>query len=204
MAPSVGALWIAASLRSSRLSVGSCVKFSDPGIVGMPGVGWPPDPRRGSVGRLAMGLNARRHQGRRSAPVNRLMSCLGLTPADNHKQDRGYRPMSENATSPRVLGCDVGKDSVVVFDSLTATTQTVENTVAALTRAFDHLERDTLLVCEATGGYETALLTTAVPGSVHPSRRSAQDQRLPALAARPWQDRHPGCQGAHPLRPGTP
>ena len=70
--------------------------------------------------------------------------------------------MSENATSARVLGCDVGKDSVVVFDSLTATTQTVKNTVAALTRALDHLERDTLVVCEATGGYETALLTTAV------------------------------------------
>ncbi len=37
--------------------------------------------------------------------------------------------MTENATCPRVLGCDVGKNTIVIFDSLTDSTQTVENTL---------------------------------------------------------------------------
>lgn len=69
--------------------------------------------------------------------------------------------MSENSTCPRVLGCDVGKDTIVIFDSLTGTTQTVENTVKALKRVLARFERDTFVVCEATGGYESALLMTA-------------------------------------------
>lgn len=69
--------------------------------------------------------------------------------------------MTENATCPRVLGCDVGKDAIVIFDSLTATTQTVDNTVKALKHALARFERDTFVVCEATGGYESALLMTA-------------------------------------------
>ena len=70
--------------------------------------------------------------------------------------------MTENATCPRVLGCDVGKDTIVIFDSLTGTTRTVDNTVKALTRLLTQFERDTFVVCEATGGYETALLNTTV------------------------------------------
>ena len=69
--------------------------------------------------------------------------------------------MTENTTCTRVLGCDVGKDTIVIFDSLTATTQTVDNTLKALTRVLGRCERDTFVVCEATGGYETALLTAA-------------------------------------------
>ena len=69
--------------------------------------------------------------------------------------------MTENATCPRVLGCDVGKDTIVIFDSLTGTTQTVDSTVKALKHVLARFERDTFVVCEATGGYETALLMTA-------------------------------------------
>ena len=69
--------------------------------------------------------------------------------------------MTGNTTCPRVLGCDVGKDTIVIFDSLTGTTQTVDNTVKALKHVLARFERDTFVVCEATGGYETALLMTA-------------------------------------------
>jgi transposase len=69
--------------------------------------------------------------------------------------------MTENATCARVLGCDVGKDTIVIFDSLTGATQMVDNTLKALARVLAGFGRDTFVVCEATGGFETALLSAA-------------------------------------------
>jgi len=59
------------------------------------------------------------------------------------------------------IGADVGKHTVMIYDSRTETSQEIANTHKALTRFFskhpDHLET-TLVVCETTGGYETVLL----------------------------------------------
>lgn len=65
--------------------------------------------------------------------------------------------MTHNARDHRVLGCDVAKDSVVMFDSTTGTTQTIDNSPKALRQALRRLGQ-VFVVCEATGGYEAALL----------------------------------------------
>lgn len=62
----------------------------------------------------------------------------------------------------RFIGCDVGKTGVVIFDSATARTRTVENTLEALSAALAGLDDTCLLVCESTGGYEAALLAAAL------------------------------------------
>ena len=73
--------------------------------------------------------------------------------------------MAEQTNPRRVLGCDVGQDSVVIFDSLTISIRTVANKPAALRRALATLvpqpDEGVLLVCEATGGHEITLLTLA-------------------------------------------
>ena len=58
----------------------------------------------------------------------------------------------------RFVGCDVGKTEIVVFDSLSGQTTQVANTSAALTAFAATLDAVSLVVCEATGGYEAALL----------------------------------------------
>ena len=63
--------------------------------------------------------------------------------------------------NPRVLGCDVGKDTIVVFDSQTATLVNVANRRAAVTRFLTRLDGTPFLVCEATGGHEDILLAVA-------------------------------------------
>lgn len=62
----------------------------------------------------------------------------------------------------RFVGCDVGKATIVVFDSETGRITTLPNEDAALA-AFAHaLAPDSLTICEATGGYEAALLDALV------------------------------------------
>lgn len=63
-------------------------------------------------------------------------------------------------TSPpsRFVGCDVGKDAIVVFDTGSGQTRTIANRKADLTRLARSLDDTCLVVCEATGGYETRLL----------------------------------------------
>ena len=69
--------------------------------------------------------------------------------------------MSDDATPLRVLGCDVAKDSVVIFDSVTGRYETAENSLKALRRALRRVGGQAFVVCEATGGYEAALLAAA-------------------------------------------
>lgn len=69
--------------------------------------------------------------------------------------------MTQTTTTTRVLGCDVGKDQVVVFDSESRTVTKLENTPPALRRHLRALDGPAFVVCEATGGYETALLEAA-------------------------------------------
>ena len=62
-----------------------------------------------------------------------------------------------------VLGCDVGKDKVVIFDSITGVIAEVCNTQKALAGALAEcgMESHSLIVCEATGGFEAPLLAAA-------------------------------------------
>lgn len=68
-------------------------------------------------------------------------------------------------TPTRFLGCDVGKTSIVVFDTRDATTRTLPNQPAALAAFAATLDATCLVVCEATGGYEDALLSALVSAS---------------------------------------
>lgn len=78
--------------------------------------------------------------------------------------------MADRTNCPQILGCDVGQDSIVIYDSLSGTTRSVDNTPGALRRALAELvsdpatgtpTTDILLVCEATGGHEASLLSIA-------------------------------------------
>jgi transposase len=62
----------------------------------------------------------------------------------------------------RVLGCDVGKDEIVVFDSASKRITRLANQVEALADFAGSLDADCFVVCEATGGYELALLAALI------------------------------------------
>jgi transposase len=67
--------------------------------------------------------------------------------------------MSVTTAAPaRFIGCDVGKTSVVVFDSRTSQTRSIPNRPADLARFAATLDHTCLALCEATGGHEDALL----------------------------------------------
>jgi transposase len=61
-----------------------------------------------------------------------------------------------------VVGVDVAKASVVLFDSQTRRTWSVANEPDALRAALSGLAEYDLMVCEVTGGYERALLEAAL------------------------------------------
>jgi transposase len=67
----------------------------------------------------------------------------------------------ETPRAIHVIGCDVAKDTVVMCDSATGTVHTVDNTMKAL-RPILRRMAPAFVVCEATGGYEAALLAAAV------------------------------------------
>ena len=70
----------------------------------------------------------------------------------------------QTQTSPpsRFIGCDVGKSSIVVFDSRGPRTQTIPNQSEALAELAGRLDETCLVICEATGGYEDLLLAAMV------------------------------------------
>lgn len=61
-----------------------------------------------------------------------------------------------------VLGADVAKASVVLFDSRTGRSWSAPNDPEALRQALGAFAEAQLLVCEATGGYEAHLLDAAI------------------------------------------
>ena len=80
--------------------------------------------------------------------------------------------MPSTANTPsRILGCDVGKAAIVVFDSRDGTTCTIANQPDALAAFAAGLDHDCLVVCEATGGYEDALLA-ALAAAARPAHRA--------------------------------
>jgi transposase len=69
----------------------------------------------------------------------------------------------EDVTTPTsFVGCDVGKAEIVVFDSRIGRTTSVPNVPEALAAFAAGLEATGLAICEATGGYEAALLDALV------------------------------------------
>ena len=62
----------------------------------------------------------------------------------------------------RVLGLDVAKATVVLFDPVSGRTLTIANQRAALLKALKPFADHELLVCEATGGHERAALEAAM------------------------------------------
>ena len=57
-----------------------------------------------------------------------------------------------------IIGCDVGKDEIAVFENDTGNAFTLPNEPQALARFANSFDPCALVICEATGGYETALL----------------------------------------------
>lgn len=86
--------------------------------------------------------------------------------------------MIPNATAPaRFIGADVGKADVVVFDASAGTCRTLPNTPAALARFAQALPSESLVVCEATGGFEAALLAACLDAGRPVHRADARKVR---------------------------
>ena len=89
--------------------------------------------------------------------------------------------MADRTNYRQVLGCDVGQDSIVIFDSLSGTTRSVDNEPAALRRALAELACEptngVLLVCEATGGHEITLLNLALQAGLAAHRADPRKAR---------------------------
>jgi len=80
--------------------------------------------------------------------------------------------MSRSATPvARFIGCDVGKSSIVLFDSATQRSRTIPNEPQALADFAAALDARCFVVCEATGGYEAGLLAALLAAGV-PSHRA--------------------------------
>jgi transposase len=80
-------------------------------------------------------------------------------------------PATAIAAVLRVVGCDVGKAKITVFDTLTGRTSEVTNEPEALAAFVQQFGSECLVVCEATGGYERDLLIAAVEAGV-PAHRA--------------------------------
>jgi transposase len=70
--------------------------------------------------------------------------------------------MEDLTTPTSFVGCDVGKAEIVVFDSQTGRTVSLPNERRALAAFAAGLDTTGLVICEATGGYEAALLDALV------------------------------------------
>tara|TARA_B100000378_G_scaffold274731_1_gene269634 strand:+ start:130 stop:1077 length:948 start_codon:yes stop_codon:yes gene_type:complete len=66
----------------------------------------------------------------------------------------------------RVLGFDVSKDTITIFDSAVNQVTNIANSARALRRLFAHLEGNCLAVCEPTGGHEALLIAELSAASI--------------------------------------
>lgn len=83
--------------------------------------------------------------------------------------------LSTLTTRPtRILGCDVGKSEIVIFDTACGTCQSVPNRKPDLMRLARRLGQNCLVVCEATGGYEAKLLAVMLSLGVPTHRGDAR------------------------------
>ena len=146
---------------------------------GMPWFGWPPEPGRGQIDRLAIGRKARRHLGRLPAFLAMLDELKGPLRWLNErpqtiKSSQRIAQMPISTPALRCIGCDVGKANIVVFDSLTQKITTIENQPQALASFAARLDASCFVVCEATGCYESGLLAALVTAQIPAHRADAR------------------------------
>lgn len=121
-------------------------------------------------------------------------------------------PMPAAIEGPPVLGCDVGKQQIAVFDSASGRSELIANRSEAIAELLaDHPGH--VLVLDATGGYEIALADAAFALGhtvyrVHPSQAWAFRRSLGLIAKTDALDAYGHCQigllHAHRLRPYVP
>lgn len=70
--------------------------------------------------------------------------------------------MTQTPATTTFIGCDVGKASIAVFNTQTNRTYTIRNNQDDLENFAKSLDDTCLVVCEPTGGYETALIAALV------------------------------------------
>lgn len=87
---------------------------------------------------------------------------------------------SDQTTNPAtIVGCDVGKTAIAVFDSASGHKSIIANDPDALGAFAAALPSGCLIICEATGGFEAALLL-AVTRAGHAAHR-ADPRRVKAF-----------------------
>lgn len=74
----------------------------------------------------------------------------------------------------RFIGCDVGKTGIVVFDSREGRIRTVPNRPDELAAFACELDQTCLVICEATGGHEAALLRAMIMAAIPAHRADAR------------------------------
>lgn len=82
--------------------------------------------------------------------------------------------MSAVVTPSRILGCDVGKSFIAVHDPASLTAWEIANDQDSLNAFAATLDPTCLVVCEATGGYETLLLTALLAAAIPAHRADAR------------------------------
>lgn len=83
------------------------------------------------------------------------------------------RPTTEPSPT-RFIGCDVGKHQIVIFDSADGQTLQIDNKRGDLTAFARRLDKGCLVLCEATGGHEAALLAILAEAEVPAHRADAR------------------------------
>ena len=94
--------------------------------------------------------------------------------------------MTATTTPSRFIGCDVGKTSVEIFDHGDGCRQSVANEPAALAAFAATLDAASFVVCEATGGYEAALLAALVGAGVPVHRADARKVKASSAPSASW------------------
>jgi transposase len=83
--------------------------------------------------------------------------------------------MTDPAKAPLAfIGCDVGKASIVVFDSRDNRTVSIRNRSEELDTFAKSLDLNGLVVCEATGGHEAVLLAAMISAGIPAHRADAR------------------------------
>jgi transposase len=78
------------------------------------------------------------------------------------------------ASNLAFIGCDVGKATIVVFDSRDGRTRDIANRQQDLARFATRLDDTCLVICEATGGHEATLLDVLVRAGIAAHRADAR------------------------------
>jgi len=79
-----------------------------------------------------------------------------------------------NTVFSHFIGCDVGKSEIVIHNSFDGSTTSLPNRAKSLRAFAAKLPANCLVICEATGGYETLLLDTLLNADIAAHRADAR------------------------------